>query len=717
MTSSGTLLGGRYLLDSVIGRGGMAEVWKARDSRLGRDVAVKRLRADLSSDPTFQARFRREAQAAAGLNHHNIVAVYDTGEELDDATGVHVPYIVMELVQGHTLRDVLRDGRKILPERALEFVQGVLDALAYSHKSGIVHRDIKPANVMLTPQGLVKVMDFGIARAVADTSATMTQTAAVIGTAQYLSPEQARGETVDQRSDIYSSGCLLYELLVGRPPFTGDSPVSVAYQHVRELPVPPSQLDHEITPAMDAITLKALAKDPADRYQDARAMREDISRLLAGEPVTAPSPATPASPATAAPTQVLGAGALAGAGLAGAGLAGAGATGTQGAVGALTGAPAYGSSSTGTHQAVTDTGSFLPGSTTGTMAPVGDRPKRRRGLVLIITLLLLLAGVIAYGAFKVFGTETPPAPTQVRVPSVMGANRASAESQIINAGLKVGKVTEINGPDETKNQVTEQSPKALVMVNEGTAVNITVNLGVKTGTIPSGMLGKTEAEAKTALAAAGFTETRTETAPVNADSLAQKPGTVVNTDPAEGADHPQGSEVVIYLSPTDVPVPNVSNIGLDEAEARTRVQAAGFPDITVRTKETANDDEVGKVIEQNPVEGSTLGRDKLVTVTIGVKKDTVAVPQVIGVLRAVAQDRLQTAGFTKVRVKETVTDEAEPGTVIGVDPGEGEEVKPDQTVTLEVAKAPDAPASSPGGDGSSNDPSASSDPTASETGG
>ena len=214
MTSQPKLVGGRYELGELLGRGGMAEVHRALDLRLGRPVAVKELRADLASDPTFQARFRREAQSAAGLNQPTIVAVYDTGEETNPTTGQSIPYIVMELVEGQTLREILREGRKLLPERALEITTGVLDALSYSHKAGIVHRDIKPANVMLTPNGQVKVMDFGIARAVADTSATMTATAAVIGTAQYLSPEQARGETVDARSDIYSAGCLLYELLV-----------------------------------------------------------------------------------------------------------------------------------------------------------------------------------------------------------------------------------------------------------------------------------------------------------------------------------------------------------------------------------------------------------------------------------------------------------------------------------------------------------------------
>ncbi len=283
-------VGDRYELGDVLGRGGMAEVRRAMDTRLGRPVAVKQLRVDLAQDPTFQARFRREAQSAAGLNHPTIVAVYDTGEEPDPRTGVGVPYIVMELVEGLTLRDVLREGGKIMPERALELTQGVLDALSYSHKAGIVHRDIKPANVMLTPNGNVKVMDFGIARAVADTSSTMTQTAAVIGTAQYLSPEQARGEKVDARSDIYSAGCLLYELLTGRPPFIGDSPVSVAYQHVREAPVPPSKLNPAISPEIDAIMLKALAKSPDERYQSARDMKADITRLLAGEQVTAIAP-------------------------------------------------------------------------------------------------------------------------------------------------------------------------------------------------------------------------------------------------------------------------------------------------------------------------------------------------------------------------------------------------------------------------------------------
>ena len=282
------LLGGRYELDGVVGRGGMAEVYRARDIRLDRIVAIKTLRTDLARDQIFQARFRREAQSAASLNHPSIVAVYDTGEDM--TSGVPVPYIVMEYVDGRTVRDLLQEGHRLLPERSLEIIDGVLRALDYSHQAGIVHRDIKPGNVMVTRNGDIKVMDFGIARAMSDAQATMTQTAQVIGTAQYLSPEQARGERVDSRSDLYSTGCLLYELLTGRPPFTGDSPVAIAYQHVRENPVPPSRVDPDVPPWADAIVLKAMAKSPADRYQTAADMRADLQRAASGMPVAAAPP-------------------------------------------------------------------------------------------------------------------------------------------------------------------------------------------------------------------------------------------------------------------------------------------------------------------------------------------------------------------------------------------------------------------------------------------
>jgi eukaryotic-like serine/threonine-protein kinase len=285
-TAEARLLGGRYELDGVVGRGSLAEVYRARDIRLDRIVAVKTLRADLARNQQSQGRFRREAQSAASLTHPSIVGVYDTGEDM--ATGVPVPYIVMEYVDGRIVRDLLQEGYRLLPERSLEIIDGVLRALDYSHQAGIVHRDIKPGNVMVTRNGDVKVMDFGIARAMDDAQATTTQTAQVIGTVQYLSPEQARGERVDSRSDLYSVGCVLYELLTGRPPFTGDSPVAIAYQHVRENPVPPSRVDPDVPAWADAIVLKAMAKSPADRYQTAAEMRADLQRAASSMPMSAP---------------------------------------------------------------------------------------------------------------------------------------------------------------------------------------------------------------------------------------------------------------------------------------------------------------------------------------------------------------------------------------------------------------------------------------------
>ncbi|MFJ6631006.1 protein kinase [Streptomyces sp. NPDC091376] len=268
----GGLVGdGRYRLTHRLGRGGMAEVFAAEDVRLGRTVAVKLLRADLAEDPVSKARFTREAQSVAGLNHHAIVAVYDSGEDV--VNGQSVPYIVMELVEGRTIRDLLISAEAPPPEQALIIVSGVLEALAYSHQHGIVHRDIKPANVIITNGGAVKVMDFGIARALHGAQSTMTQTGMVMGTPQYLSPEQALGKAVDHRSDLYATGCLLYELLALRPPFTGETPLSVVYQHVQDMPVPPSEASDVAPPELNGLAMRALAKDPDDRFQSAEEMR------------------------------------------------------------------------------------------------------------------------------------------------------------------------------------------------------------------------------------------------------------------------------------------------------------------------------------------------------------------------------------------------------------------------------------------------------------
>jgi len=570
MTSSPTTVGGRYELGELLGRGGMAEVRRAVDQRLGRAVAVKQLRADLAIDPTFQARFRREAQSAAGLNHPTIVAVYDTGEEVDPLTGVAIPYIVMELVEGPTLRDVLKDGRKILPERALELTQGVLDALGYSHKAGIVHRDIKPANVMLAPNGGVKVMDFGIARAVADTSATMTQTAAVIGTAQYLSPEQARGETVDSRSDLYSTGCLLYELLVGRPPFVGDSPVSVAYQHVRETPLPPSQLDPEISPEIDAVVLKALAKDRSERYQSAKEMKDDISRLLAGQQTTAQQ-ATAVVP--------LAAGAMA--------------------------ATAYDDA---THVATPPT--FVPPS--GPEGPEEDyeeeEPRKSRvGLAILVTALIVAA--LALGGWGLYRMLNPSSAETVEVPLVVGFTEEDARNQLINNQLQV-EVKKVNGDEEGKGRVTAQDPGENTPVPVNSTVTITVNDGPKTATIPNNLVGQDVKDVVNTLEDLNFSNVKKVAA--KSENSDAKPGEVTSISPKEGETVPLDTKITVRYATGKSEVPNFE--GLSRAAAIRIANDAGFDDPAFSDQESSQP--AGTVIAQSPRAGANVDRDTNIKLTL-----------------------------------------------------------------------------------------------------
>ena len=454
------LLGGRYELDGVVGRGGMAEVYRARDIRLDRIVAIKTLRADLARDQIFQARFRREAQSAASLNHPSIVAVYDTGEDM--ASGLPVPYIVMEYVDGRTVRDLLQDGHRLLPERTLEIIDGVLRALDYSHQAGIVHRDIKPGNVMVTRNGDVKVMDFGIARAMSDAQATMTQTAQVIGTAQYLSPEQARGERVDSRSDLYSTGCLLYELLTGRPPFTGDSPVAIAYQHVRENPVPPSRVDPDVPPWADAIVLKAMAKSPADRYQTAADMRADLQRAASGMPVAA---AQPTRFDMYPQTQRMGSGPM-----------------MAGATSQIPPVEDYGYAGRDYDYAGRDGGG---GGTSRRWIPWVV------GLVLVVGVVAGVAYYLLAGGGKTYA-----------VPLVNGEPVATAQAQITANHLRS---TVISQPDSNVNKglVIRSSPQEGNNVPANTLVTLYVSTGAAPVAVPN-VVGQQEAAAQSALQARGF---------------------------------------------------------------------------------------------------------------------------------------------------------------------------------------------------------------------
>ncbi len=546
------LLGGRYELDGIVGRGGMAEVFRARDIRLDRIVAVKTLRDDLARDQTFQARFRREAQSAASLNHPSIVAVYDTGEDMVGSTPV--PYIVMEFVDGRTLRDLLRDDRRLLPERALEITDGVLRALDYSHRNGIVHRDIKPGNVMLTRTGEVKVMDFGIARAVSDAQATMTQTAQVIGTAQYLSPEQARGERVDARSDLYSAGCLLYELLTGRPPFTGDSPVAIAYQHVREQPVPPSRVDPEIPGWADAIVLKAMAKDPGDRYQSAGEMRNDIQRALSGVPVAAPTLA--------------------------AGYQGTRRMGASTAMAGPTGAiPAY------------DYGE-------DDQPPPGARRRRWPWVVAILVALLLVAGLIF--AFRYISGSGG----NIAVPQVNGLTLKAAETDIANAHL-ISVVKTQNSSSTPKGHVISTNPPNGKFVPKNSSVTLLVSTGPGKVTVPDVRNKQVSAAANT------LTGMNLQVREVSVSSTAQS-GLVVRESPPAGTQVNPGSSVTLYYSSGGVTVPSV--VGDPAGTAQQILSQAGFK-VDAHTIAGPAGSTPGNVFSQNP-SGGTAPSGSTVTIYI-----------------------------------------------------------------------------------------------------
>ncbi len=567
--ASGTV-GGRYQLGELLGRGGMAEVRKGIDARLGRVVAVKRLRTDLASDATFQARFRREAQSSASLNHPAIVAVYDTGEEMREEHGENVaqPYIVMEFVAGRTLRDILREGRKILPERALEITSGVLSALDYSHRAGIIHRDIKPGNVMLTPSGDVKVMDFGIARAISDAASSMTQTAAVVGTAQYLSPEQARGESVDSRSDVYSAGCLLYELLTGRPPFVGDSPVAVAYQHVREPAVPPSHHDADLTPDIDAIVMKSLAKRVEDRYQSAAQMRADIERYLTGRPVSvvlAPPPDEP--------------------------------TGSATAVGSATPGP---TDTSDRHRPV---------------PPLDDRREGGGRKVWLWLLLGLLVLALLAAAFLVWPKLFPDEPTDVQVPSVIGLDRAAARDALADEGLSIDDKQRQCDDQYDAGSVVEQDPEGDTYVDPGSEVTLVLSTGACDFAMPD-VTGKLRRVAVDELVAAGIKRKNVLIAPEKCDTD-DDAGTVVEQTPLPEASVGKDDTVTLCVADGPEVVPDV--IGLRQGQAERLIIEAGFQ-VDVREDATSEAPK-GEVTDVIPGEGEEHDQGETVTIFVSIYEE------------------------------------------------------------------------------------------------
>ena len=562
MSATPRILGGRYEVGELVGRGGMADVHAGHDTRLGRPVAIKILRSDLARDPSFLQRFRREAQASAGLNHANIVAVYDSGEDtfVEAAGGtVDIPYIVMEFVDGQTLREILNEEKKVSADEACRIMMGVLSALEYSHSKGIVHRDIKPGNVMVTRGGSVKVMDFGIARALADVGATMTSAQAVVGTARYLSPEQAQGQSVDARTDLYSAGCVLFELLTGRAPFVGE-PVSLVYQHIGEQPQPPSLYESSVSPALDAVVLHSLAKGRDDRYQSAADFRADVLAARSGQPISAPPQAS-----------------------------------------TLTSAD---------HTEVVDYPTRRAAATAAAADSTAEldsrEPSRSHAGWWALAAVAALAAILGIGYLFM---HSPSSPEKVTVASVRGMTYEQA-AKTLSPDFTVTKREVADNAAE--NTVIDQDPAGGTEASRRSDVTLTVSTGPDSVKVPN-VVGDAVNEAKAALLAAGIDENHIKISPTKKDDTGLDAGIIAESNPKAGASLGTSSDITLYESSGKATVPDLAGKTASEA-----AQALYKAHLSIDSKDQVTDrpDEVGKVVYV-PDAGKKVNNGSSVTVYIG----------------------------------------------------------------------------------------------------
>lgn len=620
------VLGGRYEIHRTLARGGMAEVYLARDRSLDRPVAVKVLFSEFAADPAFVERFRREAQAAAGLAHPNIVAVYDWGSEGSTY------YIVMEYVDGQSLADVLRSSGPLHPRRAAEVAFEVAGALGFAHSRGVVHRDVKPGNVLISSSGVSKVTDFGIARAMSSPSEDLTQAGSVMGTATYFSPEQAQGFSVDARSDLYSLGVVLYEILCGRPPFNGDSPVAIAYKHVQEAPALPSTLIGGMPPGLEAVVMRLLAKNPDNRYRSADDLRADLRRWLDGQPTLAEQ--TPAPAMVTDPTRV--------------------------ATPAVVAVPE-------------------PLEPDDEIIDEEEEEKSRTGVFFAIfaVLVAVLAG-LSFWLWKSLRDDSSTA-QQIEVPRVVNLPVAEARTALDRAGFAVDEQREANDtvPVDT---VFDQSPAAGQKLEKGKTVVITVSTGSAQIEIPN-VAGRPRDEALKLLDDRGFNNITQ----VEADSDVVDAGSAVGTEPAFGQTAAAGAEIRLIISRgrNSTPVPNVAGKSLDSAKAA--ITAAGFKvgNVVPQNSDTVPKD---RVIGTDP--DGAAPKNSAINIIQSTGTGRIAVPSVIGQLEAAATTSIEGAGLqVQVVTKALPSGDSNVGRVISTDPAAGAEVAPGFTVKVTVGVA------------------------------